>query len=262
MDLSGRTRLYGVVGDPIAQVKSPGVLTRMLGERGVDAVLLPLQVTVEDFDAFMDGIKRLRNLDGLVFTIPHKFAGYRHAEEVSDRARFLQSINVLGRDCTTGRWRGDMFDGAGLVGALAAAGWDARGKRALLIGAGGAGSAVALALVEAGVEALAIHDVDAARGDRLVAALAGRGDAVVTTGSTDPTGFDLAVNITPAGMRPDDPLPFEVDRMAPGTAVADAVTAPPVTQLIRAAQERGCLTVGGAAMHTAQTDMILDFFLA
>ncbi|MBL29520.1 MAG: shikimate dehydrogenase [Rhodospirillaceae bacterium] len=261
MKLTGATRLFGIVGDPIAQVKSPAVLTRMFAERGVDAVLVPLHVAADDFDQFMDGVKRLRNLDGLVFTVPHKFAGYRHADDASPGARFLESINVLRRDRTTGRWHGDMFDGAGLTGALADAGWEAAGKRALLVGAGGAVSAVALALVEAGVAALAIHDVDAGRRDRLVAGLSARSSTTISLGDTDPTGFDLVVNVTPLGMRPDDPLPVDVEKLTSGTAVADAVTAPPVTALVQAARDRGCLTVTGVAMHAAQTGMLVDFLL-
>src|SRR5262249_58589448 len=83
-----------------------------------------------------------------VITSPHKFAALRHCDEASDRARFLGAANVL-RRIAADRWHGDMTDGAAMVAALRRAGCEPGGRRALVIGAGGAGSAVALAPIEA-----------------------------------------------------------------------------------------------------------------
>ena len=96
----------------------------------------------------MAAAKRVINLDGIVITIPHKFAALRHCDETTERARFLGAVNVLHR-VADGRWRGDMTDGVAMVAALRKAGCEPAGRRALLAGAGGAGSAVALALIEA-----------------------------------------------------------------------------------------------------------------
>jgi shikimate dehydrogenase len=258
--LSGETRLHVIVGDPVGQTKSPAGLTAEFAARKVDAVCVPIHVTAHDFDAFMAAAKPILNLDGIVITIPHKFAALRHCDEVSDRARFLGAVNVLHR-AADGRWRGDMTDGAAMVAALRKAGCELDGRRALLVGAGGAGSAVALALIEAGVAALAIAEVDAGRRDRLIARLAARKPGAVTPGSADPTGFDLVVNATPIGMAPDDPFPVMADRLKAPATVADLITRPAETPLLEFARLHGCRTVSGADMFTVQAGYMADILL-
>src|SRR5512140_3492818 len=108
--INGATRIHLIVGDPVAQTKSPGGLTREFAARRVDAVCVPAQVRSEDFDAFMRAAKTVRNIDGIVVTVPHKFAAAAHCDELSDRARFLNSINVM-RRTPEDRWAGDMTDG-------------------------------------------------------------------------------------------------------------------------------------------------------
>jgi shikimate dehydrogenase len=258
--LNGETRLHVIVGDPVGQTKSPAGLTAEFAARGVNAVCIPVHVTVSDFDAFMAAAKRIINLDGIVVTIPHKFAALRHGDEVSDRARLLGAVNVLHR-IPGGRWRGDMTDGFAMVAALRKAGCEFDGRRALLVGAGGAGSAVALALIEAGVAALAIAEVDAERRDRLIASLAAREAGTVTVGSADPSGFDLVVNASPIGMAPDDPLPVDAARLEAGATVADLITRPVVTPLLETTRRRGCRIVSGTDMFAVQAGYMADILL-
>jgi shikimate dehydrogenase len=263
--LSGETRLHVIVGDPVGQTKSPAGLTAEFAARKVDAVCVPMHVTAADFDAFMAAAKRIRNLDGIVITIPHKFAALRHCDEVSDRARVLGSVNVLYR-IDAGRWRGDMTDGVAMAAALEKAGCKLAGRRALLVGAGGAGSAVALALLEAGVAILAIAELDAARRDGLIGRLGARHPGKVTAGSVtsggaNPAEFDLVVNATPVGMAPGDPLPVDAARLDPSACVADLITRPVVTPLLEAARRRGCLTVTGTDMFAVQAGTVADILL-
>jgi shikimate dehydrogenase len=257
----GATRLHLILGDPIAQVKAPGGVSRVFAARGRNAVLLPAHVAPgAPLDAFLRGADAIGNLDGLVATVPHKFAAFRHCAMATERARILRSANVLRRN-GDGTWHGDMTDGLGMVGGLRAAGFDPAGRRALLVGAGGAGSAIALALAEAGVAVLAVHDADAARRDELLRGLAGARRTELRAGSPDPAGFDLVVNATPAGMRPEDPLPVLADRLDGRAFVADVITAPEYTPLLHAARALGCGTQTGVGMFTAQVELIADFLL-
>ncbi len=257
MRLSGATRIHFIVGDPIAQAKSPEGLTRVFAERKVDAVCVPMQVPTGEFDAFMTAARRVLNVDGIVITVPHKFAAARHCDTLSERARLLGAVNVMRRE-PDGRWAGDMTDGVALVAALRAAGFDPRDRRALVVGAGGAGSAVGLALVEAGAD-VCVCDVDIGRRDDLVKRLAARGTAAA--GSSDPRGFDLVVNATPMGMGADDPLPVDAEKIAPQAFVADLVTKPVVTALLAAARRRGARIVTGEDMFRPQADILADYLL-
>jgi shikimate dehydrogenase len=259
--LNGETRLHLILGDPVGQTRSPSGLTGEFVARGANAICIPVHVAPADFDAFVAAAKRGLNIDGIVITIPHKFAALRHCDEASDRARFLGAANVMHR-IAADRWRGDMTDGAAMVAALRRAGFRPAGKRALVIGAGGAGSAVALALIEAEVAALAVADMDTERRLSLIERLAARAPAAVRTGTADAAGFDLVVNATPAGMRPTDPLPVDAARLEPSAYVADLITRPAFTPLLEAARRRGCVVVTGEDMFAAQAGDMADILLA
>ena len=154
-----------------------------------------------------------------------------------------------------------MLDGIAFVAALRGAGCNPAGRRALLVGAGGAGAAIALALLDAGIATLAIHDADTTRRDALLDRLATHGAGRLGAGSADPTGYDIIVNATPAGMCPDDPPPVRTDRLTPAMTVGDVITAPEVTKLLAAARALGCPTATGIEMFTAGRDLIVTFIL-
>jgi shikimate dehydrogenase len=259
-NLTGATRLYLIVGDPIAQVKSPGGMTAGFAARGHDAVVAPVQVSVADLPDFLRVADRLQNLDGIIVTVPHKFACFAHCAATSDSARFIGAVNIMRRQ-SGGGWFGEMVDGHGFVAAACKKGFAPSGQRALLIGAGGAGSAIAQALLASGVRELAIHDADAGRRDALIARLQTMQVGLVSIGSTDPTGFDFVGNATPAGMREGDALPVDVSKLKASMFVGCVVTVPAVPPLIAAARARGCRTSTGIDMYQASQDTMLDFYL-
>ena len=147
---SGATRVHLIVGDPIAQVKSPFGVTQAFEAAGRDAICVPAHVPPAALEAWWAGARRAQNLDGLIVTVPHKFACTAFCDQLSERAAFLGAVNTVRRNAQ-GQWEGDMFDGLGYVRALEKNGCQPRGLRALLVGAGGAGSAIAHSLVQAGV---------------------------------------------------------------------------------------------------------------
>ncbi len=259
--LSGALRVYAIVGDPIAQVKSPAGVTAALRARGHDAIVVPFRVASADLREFLAGLRVARNVDGVIVTVPHKFAACALCARVSGRARFLGAVNVM-RRAPGGGWDGEMYDGVGYVAGMRAQGCDPRGKRVLLVGAGGAGTAMAHALVEAGAAELAIHDASEPRRDDLVARLAVLGATRVRSGGTDPDGFDVVLNATPAGMRGGDPLPVAASRLQASMFVGDVVTAPVVTPLLAAARARGCATMTGADMFAQVRDHLVEFLAA
>lgn len=258
--LDGATRLIPIFGDPIAQVKAPAGLTAEFALRGRSTMVVPFHVTPDHFDSVVASLGSIQNVDGFIATIPHKFAACASCATLSPRAEFLGVANVVRRN-GDGSWHGDMLDGLGYVRGLAAAGCDVRGRRALLVGAGGAGSAIALSLLDSGVKELAVHDSDAAKRDALIARLANAHAGKVSTGSASPIGFDLVINATPRGMRPDDPLPIEADRIEQTCFVGDVITVPEITPLLQVARAKGCGTLTGVGMFESSIALMADFFL-
>src|SRR5438045_1470088 len=257
--LNGATRIHVTIGDPIAQVKSPAGVTQGFQARGHDAIMIPLQVRPADIDDFFKLAKKLPNLDGIIITVPHKPVAFRYCDTASERSRVLEVANVMRRGAD-GRWSGDMTDGGGFIGALKRNGFEPRAKRALQVGAGGAGSAIALSLAMEGVS-VTLVDLDTAKRDALIARLGRHGYKVAAADKADPSGFDLVVNATPAGMKPGDPLPVNVARLDARVFVADIITMPLTTPLLAAAQTKGCRTQNGQQMFDAQVDFICDFLL-
>jgi shikimate dehydrogenase len=259
--LSGATRLHFIVGDPIAQVKSPSGMTDAFAHHGHNAVCVPAHVHPDHLADWLTGLSWAQNVDGIIATVPHKFACAELCVTLSDRAKFLGAVNTMRRNAD-GSWHGDMFDGQAFVTAMRRQACEPRGKRALLAGAGGAGSAIAHALVTAGVSELAVHDPDSARRNKLINRLATLSACKVMAGSSDPSGFDLVLNATPMGMGPTDPLPFRTELLCAAMFCGCVVTAPPITPFIAVARARGCNTITGSDMFASVRDLMVDFLLA
>jgi shikimate dehydrogenase len=154
-----------------------------------------------------------------------------------------------------------MVDGLGFVGAARAKGIAPHGMRALLVGAGGAGSAIALALVEAGVAEIAIHDSAVERRDVLIGQLNGLGKGRARAGTADPTGFDFVANATPAGMTDGDPLPVDVTQLSPSAYCGCVITRPEISPFIAEARKIGCVTATGTDMYQQHQSIMVDFLL-
>jgi shikimate dehydrogenase len=261
--ITGGTRLFAIIGDPIRQVGSPRVFNPIMARNKVDAVLVPMRIAPADLGLAVAGLKAIGNLDGLIITIPHKMAMMALVDEVSPTGRLVGAINAVRRD-SDGRWVGDMFDGRGCVRALKDQGDDPAGRSALLVGAGGAGSAVACALAEAGVKRMTVCDVDLAKAERLARVVAGGFPGVTVAvgppASKNPKGYDLVVNCTPLGMKPEDPPPVDLDALDASMAVVDIVLKPEPTPLLAAAAARGCHTLNGHRMLQGQAAEVARFF--
>lgn len=254
--LDGETRLFLIVGHPTAQVKSPAALSAILAHRGQNALVVPVDVRPDDLGRVIDAAGATLNVDGIVVTVPHKGAALPHCARVTPRAKAAGAVNVMVRDGHG--WAGDATDGQGCLDAVAAQGFDIAGKRALLVGTGGAGAAIAWEILAHGAAHLDVHDIDAARRDRLIGVLETDFPGRVGVGSSDPRGYDYIANATPLGMRPNDPLPVDVTGLSADQFVSDVVTRPVVPALIAAARERGCGTATGSAMFEAQAELLVD----
>jgi shikimate dehydrogenase len=260
--VNGRTRLYGIVGDPIVQVRSPEMVTWALQRRGLDAVLVPIHVHEAEFEQVLPQLMRVANLDGLVFTIPFKQRASALAATLGPQARAIGAINALARGAD-GHWHGEIFDGLGCVEALRQAGVAVGGARAMLMGLGGAGTAIAAALAAERPALLRIFDLDASRCERAAAMLrTASPETEVVVGAPVVDGMDVLLNATPVGMLDDARLPFEVPRLPASLVVFDAIVMPERTPLLAHAEACGCRTVRGREMMRGQIARIVDFFEA
>jgi shikimate dehydrogenase len=254
--IAGTTKLFAIVGDPVAQARSPEVFNALFRRRGVDAAMVPLHVRADDFAPVLSALRSVENFCGLVVTVPHKRAAARAAAQRSERAATAGAANVL-RPCAGG-WEADLLDGEGFAAGLARNGIDPRGKRCAIVGAGGAGAAIALALCERAAQSVCVSDIEPDRAASLARRLVGHGHPAVAA-APDRTA-DLVVNATPLGMAEADLLPFDPTSLAPGAIVADVIMQPSLTRLLREAARLGHRTVEGRHMLDGQAEPIWRFF--
>jgi len=258
-EITGRTRLFAVIGDPVTQVMAPELMNRLFAERGMDAVLVPISATAGDLEIVVDGLKHMGNLDGFLVTVPHKLALGRQADRLTGAAKMAGSVNAMRRE-PDGAWLGDNFDGQGFVRGLLSAGHSIAGKRFTLVGAGGAGVSIAAAILGAGASALSIVDVEHSRAQALVVRLGAHWpDLARASDSPDPAS-DVVVNATPLGLRETDPLPFAIDGLKPDVVIADIIMKPPQTRLLRESARRGMRTHPGLPMLAEQIPLYREFF--
>lgn len=142
--LNGESRLYPLIGDPIIYARSPDWFSHHLGANGVNAVCIPMQVPDGNLDVVMAGLSATGNVDGVIVTMPHKTTVIAHCASVSETSGIVGVVSAMRRR-PDGTWHGHTTDGDAFVKAMVDNGAVVPGARALLLGAGGAGSAIAVA---------------------------------------------------------------------------------------------------------------------
>jgi shikimate dehydrogenase len=257
--ITGHTRILPIVADPIAHVRTPAIFNAHLSRIGVDAVVVPAQVHSDALRTVVGAMRAIDSVAAIIVTVPHKIAIVELCDELHPSARLMGAVNIVRRD-RDGRLVGANFDGAGMASALEAELGPLVGRRVYIAGAGGAARAIAFALAQAGIARLAVHNRSAAKADALIDAVKRSFPEVDVAGGNDrPTDFDIAINATSLGLKPDDALPFAVESLPATAAVGEVVMNPAMTPLLLRAQARGLRIVQGDAMLHCQLVAWVDY---
>ncbi|MCP5042765.1 MAG: shikimate dehydrogenase [bacterium] len=242
--MSAKTTLCGIVLHPAGHTRSPAMHNAAFRALGLDAVYVAFDVAPDALAAAITGIRAL-GLAQIAVSIPHKESVMAHLDEVDDDARRIGAVNtVTARD---GRLVGSNTDWIGSNRALERE-TGLAGKRAVVLGAGGAARAVVFGLLEAGAEVhVANRTLERAEhlAEDLGAASAGSLDALAQH------PHDILINTTSVGLRSDE-SPVAASALREGTVVMDAVYDPQKTRLLRDAMARGAVALGGKWMLVHQ----------
>ena len=245
---SGRARVAGIVGWPVAHSASPRLHGYWLNHYGIDGAYVPLAVRPEHFESALRALPRL-GFAGVNVTVPHKEAALAAVDEAAPLAACIGAVNtVIVRE--DGSLRGENTDGSGFVANLEACvpGWRAGAGPATIIGAGGAARAVGAALLDAGAPELRIMNRSEGRARALAQALGGRASAAALDDAGAVEGAALLVNATTLGMRGQPALDLDLDALPRAAVVSDIVYVPLLTPLLAAARARGHRTADGLGM--------------
>ncbi|HEX3128600.1 MAG TPA: type I 3-dehydroquinate dehydratase [Thermoanaerobaculia bacterium] len=243
--------LFGVVGNPVSHSLSPRIHNAAYRELGIPALFLPFHA--DSFGDFWLEVVESGALEeiglpirGLAVTTPYKEAALAVAGAESPRAGLIGAANTL--VWNQGVWEGEATDPDGIVSPLRERGIAIKGRAAAVVGTGGAGRSAAAGLATAGAR-VTLFNRGAERGLQASSLL---GLPFVPLADLDPSGFDILVNATSLGRQEGEPLPFPVDALRPGAVVIDMVYRTAPTPLLRAAAERGAVTVDGREVLIGQ----------
>lgn len=258
-DITGHTKVFAILADPIHHVKTPQGINRLFAAEGFDGVMVPIHVGASDLARVIAGLRCMNNLAGFVVTVPHKTAMVELCDVVPLDAQLIGAVNVVYRSAD-GRLHGTMLDGEGFVAGLRQEGIEPAGRSAYLAGAGGAASAIAFALVRAGVSRLTIANRTTEKVQQLIERIRSvHPGASLEVGTADPSGHDLVVNGTSLGLHAGDALPLDAARLEAGQVVAEIIMQPAETALLAAARARGCRIHFGAPMLASQIALMAAF---
>ena len=258
--IRGTTRLIAHIGWPTHAFKAPMIYNPYFEQAGLDVVVVPMACQAQHYAGFLRSVFTLENIAGALITMPHKVSTVALLDVASPTVAIAGSCNAVRRD-EQGRLVGDMFDGEGFVRGLVRKGCQLVGAKALVVGAGGVGSAIAASLAAAGVGALTLFDAHAESAAALGQRISTHYPTMqVATGSNDPAGHSIVVNATPMGMNDGDPLPMEVARIERDVYVGEVVMKCETTAFLSAAAARGCRYQIGSDMLFEQIPAYLEFF--
>jgi len=254
--ISGRTKICGVIGDPIEHSMSPVMLSAAFKNKGINYVDIPFRVRKEELGKAIEGIKAL-NIRGLNVTIPHKVAVIRFLDEIDSLAGKIGAVNTIVND--NGILKGYNTDATGFLQALRERGIEPKGKNVVMLGAGGAARAVSFILTESGSSVVILNrTLDRAKicADRVSQSSQRKVTALKLDGENLASALskaDILVNTTSVGMSPKiNETPVTAGLLKPNLVVCDIVYNPLKTRLLREAEMAGATIINGVDMFVWQ----------
>ena len=257
MQITGQTKIVGIIGDPIKHSRSPLIHNAAIAALGLDYVYVPFHVEPDNLGAAIEGFKAT-NVVGINVTIPHKQNVMSYLDELSREATLIGAVNTLiFRD---GAIIGENTDAPGFLHAMQEDGLDVpQGEAAVVIGAGGSARAIVVALALAGVQTICITNRTVSRAVALATDLSEKTGASIYGIGLDDSKLphavgtsQLIVNTASTSMDVSHPLLIDPEWLEPQSIVYDIVYTPPETRLLQAAAEKDCHTIGGLGMLVHQ----------
>jgi shikimate dehydrogenase len=264
--ISAKTKICGLIGDPVEHSVSPAMHNAAFSSLGLDYIYLPLRVARDNLAKAIDGLKVL-NIRGLNVTIPHKVAVIPLLDEMEPLAEKIGAVNTIVND--KGRLKGHNTDAGGFLKALLERGVEPRGKKVVVLGAGGASRAISFTLAERGAEIVILNrklEMDwAVKLASSISQLSTKEVKALELNNENLSSVleaaDVLVNATSVGMSPNSnnsPLPARL--LKPELVVFDVVYNPLKTRLLAEAEAAGAETISGIDMLVWQGALAFELW--
>lgn len=252
---------FAVIGDPIAQSKSPEMHNAWYEEENVDATYIPVHVKPEHLQQAIESFKIL-GTSGWNVTIPHKQTIIPFLDELDELAAKMGAVNTVVRTAQ-GKLKGYNTDGPGFVKSLEEAiGTAKRNEPVLIIGAGGAARGIAFALQIAGYTNLTIANRTVEKAQQMIDEMQAGQAITMADAEQNLANYTIFIQTTPAGMTTGNfALPFSLEKFPVGAIAADIVYNPLMTPFLQAAEQKGATIVNGLGMFVHQGAIAYEHWL-
>ena len=262
MSISGTTKLFVIFAHPAKQVRAPTLFNKKFEELRIDSVMIPIDVQPSFLKDCVNSMRGIKNLRGGVVTIPHKVEIAKLCDKLGAGGKATGAVNAI-RFEEDGILHGDNFDGIGFVAGLKDYGHLLKGKKILIVGAGGASRALAVELISEPIKSLNITNRSFEKAQKVVQTVKSvrQTDKInaIKKENIDYAEYDFVINATSLGMKSDDPLPFPIISLRSDCVVCDIIMKPEETKLLSAAKRSGIKVHYGKHMLDYQISFIADF---
>jgi shikimate dehydrogenase len=262
-NITGNTRILALIADPIAQALAPAMFNAEILFRQLQNkyVFIPLHVAPADLQSTLSTLRKIKNFDGAVISMPHKIAALAYVERVSPSAKMVGACNVVRRD-PDGALSAALLDGLGFVKALYSMDFDPAGKSVLLHGVGGAGCSIAYALCESNIASLTLSNRSQEKTEILIERIKKEFKNIeFSLKNNSCTSYQLVINASSIGMPNSPGTSIYLDKIDRPELVADIVINHADTALLKQAKNMGCKILDGENMLFSQKNELFKFML-
>lgn len=235
LKINAKTKLFGVLADPIDHVRAPDIYNERWIYNKKNQLMIPIHVKQENLQSTIEGLRSLSNFYGFCVTIPHKVDVARYCDMLLPNAEMIGAVNVAYFNKKR-ELIGNNFDGDGFISGLKAQGYDVKGKRIFLAGAGGASRAIAFSLAKNKVSSIyVVNRTDKTANDLCTSVLKWYPDLNIKI-CKDFSDCNILINTTSLGLKNSDELPFDVDKSSSSSLIVDIIMKPEMTRLLKKAK--------------------------
>ena len=253
--VNGKTKIFGVIADPIEHVKAPSIYnTRWINENK-NYLMIPLHVSKESLSKVLKSFKSIPNFCGLCVTIPHKVEVAKLCDFLNPNAQMIGAVNVA---YFNGKREliGDNFDGEGFIAGLNAKGHSVKNKNIFIYGAGGAARSISFALAKNNIASLTLSNRTFKKAKYLLKLIQKWYPNLSIKLSNDISNCDILINTSSLGLNKNDKISIEIKNASRKTLIADIIMEPEITKLLKEAKSLKHEIHLGKHMLDYQTDLM------
>ena len=255
IDVDGKTKLFGVIADPIDHVKAPEIYNKKWLNRNKNFLMVPIHVKPKNLSFVINGLRSISNFFGFCVTLPHKVEVAKLCDDLNPNAQMIGAVNVAyfnkNRELI-----GDNFDGEGFVAGLIGEGHSIENKKVFIYGAGGAARSISFALAKYKASSLTLSNRTFSNAKKLSNLVHNWYPNMVINLSNNCSSCDVIINTSSVGLDEKDKISIDIKNVPVNALITDIIMQPEMTKLLYTAKLKNHCIHLGKHMLAYQADLM------